>query len=146
MTTFKVQVSSDEGNAEWDVRDVVSGRPGFSRMSLLWMGGTVSSGEVLQTAAGAEPWDDFREGFHYCNVTYLAAGEAAGVAADSTWDELMVKRIFEPLEMTSSTLSVPEAQKDQRLALGDRWDDAPRQLDRSEERRVGQEGRSRWSR
>jgi CubicO group peptidase (beta-lactamase class C family) len=127
---FDLQVRSDDENAECALRDLLSHRHGFSRMSLLWMGGTVSREEVLQTAAGAEPWDDFREGFHYCNVTYLAAGEAAGVAADSTWDELMVKRIFEPLEMTSSTLSVPEAQKDQRLALGYRWDEALEQLER----------------
>ena len=43
-------------------------------MGILWFGSNVSREEVLRTASGAEPWDDFRKGFHYCNVTYLAAG------------------------------------------------------------------------
>ncbi len=119
---FDLQVRSEDANASCTLRDLLSHRHGFSRMSILWFGGQLSRSEVLHTAAGAEPWDDFRAGFHYCNVTYLAAGEAAGVAGESTWDEMMVERIFEPLGMTSSTVATSEARKDARLALGYRWD------------------------
>jgi len=126
---FDLQVRSDDKNAECALRDLLSHRHGFARMGILVVGGNASREEVLRTAAGAEPWDDFRKGFHYCNVTYLAAGEAAGVAAGSTWDELMVERIFRPLEMTSSTLSVPKAQQDPRLALGYKWDEVDKQFE-----------------
>ncbi len=126
---FDLQVRSDDENAQCALRDLLSHRHGFTSMGILWFGGNVSREEVLRTAAGAEPWDDFRAGFHYCNVTYLAAGQAAGVADGSTWDEMMVNRIFEPLEMTASTLSVPEAQKDPRLALGYKWDKVDEQFE-----------------
>ncbi len=119
---FKLNVRSPDKAAECTLRDLLSHRHGFSRMGILWFGSSVSRKDVLLTAAGAEPWDDFRAGFHYCNVTYLAAGEAAGVAAGSSWDEMIVKRIFKPLEMSASTLSIAEARKDSRLALGYKWD------------------------
>ena len=118
---FDLQVRSDDENAECTLRDLLCHRHGFARMGILTIG-NASREEVLRTAAGAEPWDDFREGFHYCNITYLAAGQAAGVAAGSTWDELMVERIFKPLKMTSSTLTVPAVQGDDRLALGYSWE------------------------
>lgn len=119
---FDLQVRSDDPNAECTLRDLLSHRHGFSRMGIVWINGQNSREEILRTAAGAEPWDDFRKGFHYCNVTYLAAGEAAGAAAASSWDELMMERIFEPLEMTSSTLTMAEARKDPRMARGYEWD------------------------
>lgn len=129
---FDLQVRSDDQNAQCTLRDLLSHRHGFSRMGILIISGKASREEVLRTAAGAEPWDDFRKGFHYCNVTYLAAGQAAGVAADSTWDEMMVDRIFKPLNMTSSTLAIPNAQKDPRLALGYTWDEDLEQFEHME--------------
>jgi CubicO group peptidase (beta-lactamase class C family) len=121
---FDLAVRSDDPKAECTLRDLLSHRHGFARMGLLWFRSGLSREDVLRTAAGAEPWDDFRAGFHYCNVTYLAAGQAAGVAAGSTWDELMVERIFKPLHMDSSTLSVAQAQLDPRLAQGYKWVDS----------------------
>src|SRR5678815_366629 len=38
----------------------------------------------------------------YQNMMFLAAGQAAGKAAGSTWDDLIRTRIFAPLGMTSS--------------------------------------------
>ena len=129
---FDLQVQSADTNAECTIRDLLSHRHGFSRMSILWFGSTLSREEVLRTAAGAEPWDDFRENFHYCNVAYLAAGEAAGVASGSTWDEMMAKRIFVPLGMTASTVSTQEAQRDRRLALGYLWDKVDERVEHEE--------------
>lgn len=120
---FDLAVRSEDEDATCTLRDLLSHRHGFSRMGILWFGGKVPSEVILRTAAGAEPLDDFRKGFHYCNVTYLAAGEASAVAADSTWTELIRSRIFEPLHMNSSTLSIGQAKRDARFARGYRWDD-----------------------
>jgi len=121
---FEWHVRSDDEGARCTLRDLLSHRHGFTRMGLLWSGGKVSRETILRTAAGAEPYDDFRRGFHYCNVGYLAAGVAAGAAADSTWDGLMRERILEPLGMKASTLDTAEARKDARLARGYRWSEA----------------------
>ncbi len=120
---FELAVRSEDENARCTLRDLLSHRSGFSRMGILWFGGQVPREEILRTAAGAEPLDDFRAGFHYCNVTYLAAGEAAGIAAGSSWDELIQSRIFGPLEMNSSSVSIGVAREDSRLATGYMWDE-----------------------
>lgn len=120
---FDLQVRSNDENAECTMRDLLSHRHGFARMGVLMIGGKASRDEILRTAAGAEPLDDFRNGFLYCNVTYLAAGQAAGVAGGDSWDDMMVDRLFQPLNMTSSTVSLTNAKKDPRLALGYMWDE-----------------------
>lgn len=119
---FELAVRSEDQDAACTLRDLLSHRHGFARMSMLWMGGALSREEILRTAVGAEPWDDFRAGFHYCNVAYLAAGVAAGAADGSTWDELMTARILEPLAMGSTTLTTAAALEDARLAKGYAWD------------------------
>ena len=119
---FDLAVQSDDPDAACTLRDLLSHRHGFSRMSMLWAGGgQVSRDEILRTAANAEPFAEFRKGFNYCNVTYLAAGVSAGVAAGSDWDTLMRTRLLEPLGMEASTLSVAAASADERLATGYRW-------------------------
>jgi CubicO group peptidase (beta-lactamase class C family) len=44
----------------------------------------------------------------YQNVMFLAAGEAAGAAAGMSYDELIRRRIFEPLGMKTSGVSIKE--------------------------------------
>ena len=118
---FKLNIDSDDPEAEVTIRDLLAHRTGFTRMGLLWAGGKVSREDVLRTATGAEPWAPFREKFYYNNVAFLAAGMAAGVAADSSWDRLLAGRLFSPLGMKSSSSSIKNIQDDPRLSLGYIW-------------------------
>lgn len=119
---FELPIESAEGS-EVTLRDLLCHRTGFTRMSALWATGDTSRDLILRTAVNAEPWAGFREEFLYNNVMFLAAGEASAAAADMSWDELLEKRIFEPLGMDSSTSSTRAAQKDERLALGYEWNE-----------------------
>lgn len=119
---FTPMLETDDRDAELTLADLLSHRSGFTRMSLAWASAALGREDVLRTAARAEPWDRFRGGFHYNNVMVLAAGEAAGVAAGSSWDELVQRRFFDPLGMRSTTLSVAAAEADPRLAKGYAYD------------------------
>ncbi|MFT7463644.1 MAG: CubicO group peptidase (beta-lactamase class C family) [Pseudohongiellaceae bacterium] len=121
---FDLDVDSNDDDAFVTLRDLACHRTGFTRMSVLWAGGNASREEVLRVASGAEPWDQFRESFHYNNVMFLAAGQAAAVVAESDYDTLLRERLLEPLGMSSSNTSVVASQQDPRLSLGYRWDDA----------------------
>ncbi len=121
---FDLDVRSEDEDAACTLRDLLSHRHGFARMGMLWVGGEATREKILRTAAGAEPFDDFRAGFHYCNVTYLAAGMAVGVADETTWDEMMVDRLFTPLSMEATTLAKADVVEDPRLAVGYRWEAA----------------------
>ncbi|MEQ1895113.1 MAG: serine hydrolase domain-containing protein, partial [Planctomycetota bacterium] len=102
--------------------DLLSHRTGFVRMDVLWYGGKATREEILRTALGAEPIAKLGETFLYNNVMYLAAGEVCEEVGGASWEQQITQRFLQPLAMTSTTLSVAEAQKDARLALGYNWD------------------------
>jgi CubicO group peptidase (beta-lactamase class C family) len=50
-----------------------------------------------------EPLNPFRSTYRYSNFGYTEAGEAAAKAADTTWEDLAQKTLFQPLGMTRSS-------------------------------------------
>lgn len=94
-------------NAEVTIRDAMTHRSGIGRGELAWLGAGISREEVLRRVRFLKPESPFRSRYSYQNMMFLAAGEAAGKAAGSSWDALIRQRIFEPLGMsvtiTSST-------------------------------------------
>ena len=89
-------------NAELTLRDALSHRTGLSRHDFSWMSAGVSREELLRRAKFLKPAATFRTRFIYQNVMFLAAGQSAGKAAGSTWDDAIQSRIFTPLGMSSS--------------------------------------------
>jgi CubicO group peptidase (beta-lactamase class C family) len=120
---FQMNVESSSESDKITLRDVLSHRTGFTRMSLLFASGQIPREEVLLDATGAEPYVPFREKWYYSNVMYMSAGVAAGKADGTDWDTLVAERIFEPLGMGSTTTSVTQAEQDSRLASGYLWDE-----------------------
>src|SRR2546425_13260717 len=91
-----------------------------------------------------EPSKDFRSTFQYNNLMFLTAGYLAGYVAGTSWEDLAQQRIFAPLGMQSSNFAVSASQKSSDFALP--YKNAKEGAkERSEERRVGKECRSRWS-
>ena len=73
--------------------------------------------------------------YHYSNLGYMIAGCMAEKVTGSTWESLMQKRIFDPLDMDSAGFGPPGAsgKTDQpwgHVRSGDRW--RPRQFDNAE--------------
>jgi CubicO group peptidase (beta-lactamase class C family) len=103
------------------MRDVLSHRTGFPRMSVLFASGKVGRSEILETVANAKPWKPFRQQFYYNNVQFLAAGEALAAAAGISWDEFIQQRFFSPLGMKNSFTTLTPAQKSGRFHDGYIW-------------------------
>jgi CubicO group peptidase (beta-lactamase class C family) len=120
---FQLPVDSQDNQAEVTIRDLLCHRTGFTRMGVLWASGNASREEILRTAAGAKPWRPFRKECLYCNVTFMAAGEAAGAAAGSNWDDLVAQRIFAPLGMQDTNTTFAEMQAHPNRSLGYTWDE-----------------------
>ena len=89
-------------NADVTVRDALTHRSGIARGELVWLGSGLTRDEVLHHVRFLKPEAPFRSHYSYQNMMFLAAGQAAGKAGGSTWDELVKQRIFEPLGMTST--------------------------------------------
>jgi CubicO group peptidase (beta-lactamase class C family) len=123
LPEFVLPIRTDDPKAVVTFRDLLSHNTGFARADLLWAGNRADPELMLATIVKAEPWKGFREEFLYNNIMFVAAGHAAGkVAGGKTWSELVSERILKPLEMSSTTTSISQAQKDPRLALGYEWD------------------------
>ncbi|MHC4990266.1 MAG: serine hydrolase, partial [Planctomycetota bacterium] len=103
------------------VRDLLCHRIGFASMTMLWYSLDITPQEVLEASLRAELLHPFREKWNYSNISFLAAGEAAGRAAGSNWHDMMAERMFRPLGMTSSNTSRDAARADSRMARGYMW-------------------------
>lgn len=84
------------------LRDALTHRSGIARGELVWLGSGFSRDEILHRIRFLKPESPFRSKYSYQNMMFLAAGQAAGKAAGSSWDALVPQRIFGPLGMTSS--------------------------------------------
>lgn len=120
LPEFKLKLDSKEEGREATIRDLLSHRTGFARMTMLWASGADRE-MILERAVHAEPYAPYNESFYYNNVMFLAAGVAAGNAAGSDWDTLIEERLFKPLGMKNSFTSFTDVQRNPHLALGYSW-------------------------
>ena len=133
FTSTAIAMLADDGKLSWDdpvrkhieffkladpladeqvtLRDLATHRTGLVGHPFLWYGSPWSREEAIRRL-GRVPLDKpFRSSFEYQNLMYITAGIAAGNANKSTWEELLQKRIFDPLGMTSANFSISEAMK-----------------------------------
>ncbi len=96
------RMSDPVANASATLRDALSHRTGIARGELVWLASGIGRDEVLHRLRFLKPESLFRTQFSYQNMLFLAAGQAVGKAAGSSWDDVIRQRIFTPLGMTSS--------------------------------------------
>ncbi len=133
FTSALIAMLVDQGKMQWDgkvnaylpsfhlydpeadehvtIRDLLTHRTGLPGADLVWYGSTFSRDELIRRIAYITPETGFRTHFQYENLMFLAAGQAAGQVAGTTWDDLIRHRIFDPLGMSSSVTSAAEAAK-----------------------------------
>jgi CubicO group peptidase (beta-lactamase class C family) len=127
FTSASVAMLVDDGKLRWDdaatkylpgfqlydpyatrelsIRDILSHRSGLARGDLLWYGSELDRDEILRRVRFLQPSWSFRSQFGYQNLMYLAAGQIVARVANTTWDDFVTRRIFQPLGMTSSNTS-----------------------------------------
>ncbi len=88
------------------VRDALSHRTGLPRGDLIWIGaGKISRADVIERVRHLEPSFGLRSHWGYSNIMYLAAGEAAGAVSGIGYDELVRRRLLQPLGMASTIVN-----------------------------------------
>src|SRR5262245_54484768 len=108
----------EEAAAKITMRDLLSHRSGLNRTDLAMVTGVLNREELIKVAGMAKPTAKLGDKFQYQNVMYAAAGEAVAKAQNSTWDDLIAKKIFKPLGMTNSDTSAEAMQKARDYSLG----------------------------
>ena len=93
------------------IRDLLSHSSGLNRTDLAMVTGKLNRAELIQVAAQAKPTAKLREKFQYQNIMFTAAGEIASTVEKKPWEKFVADRIFKPLGMTNSTMSISEMEK-----------------------------------
>jgi CubicO group peptidase (beta-lactamase class C family) len=109
---------------EITVRDMLSHRSGLGRRGdAIWYGTPFDRREILRRIRFLPPNSSFRSQYGYQNIMVMGAGEAVGVAAGTSWDDVIAKRVFQPLGMTASNTSIKAFRSGDDIASPHDWTD-----------------------
>jgi CubicO group peptidase (beta-lactamase class C family) len=107
-----------EADAKITIRDLLSHSSGLNRTDLAFAVGTLNREEVIRVAGLAKPTAKLREKFQYQNAMYTVAGEVVARAHGRSWEDVVHERIFKPLGMKKSNLTVKEMEKSSDYSFG----------------------------
>ncbi|MEP7075581.1 MAG: serine hydrolase [Acidobacteriota bacterium] len=100
------------------IRDLMCHSSGLNRTDLAMITGKLNRAELIEVAAQAKPTAKLREKFQYQNIMFTAAGEIAATVQKQPYQKLVADRIFKPLGMTNSTISLNDMQKARDYSFG----------------------------
>jgi CubicO group peptidase (beta-lactamase class C family) len=91
------------------IRDLLSHRVGLGTFSgdVIWYKSDFSAEDIVKKAKFIPKAFDFRAGYGYSNVMYIAAGEVIKAVTGKPWSVNVKERIFEPLGM-NRTVTTPK--------------------------------------
>jgi CubicO group peptidase (beta-lactamase class C family) len=93
------------------LRDLLTHRSGLPRHDFIRFSTPLPRDELLRRLRFLEPSRTFRETFQYNNLMYVAAGFLCADRAGVPWEDLIRNRIFAPLGMAGSTVTVKDSQR-----------------------------------
>jgi CubicO group peptidase (beta-lactamase class C family) len=133
FTTTSLAMLADEGKLDWDtpVReylpdfrlkdpvatdgmtalDLVTHRSGLPGHELMWYGSGLSRREIYERLRYLDPNKGFRARFEYSNLSYMTAGVLVEALSGMSWEQFIRERIFAPLGMHDSNVSVEESKR-----------------------------------
>ncbi|PLX02519.1 MAG: serine hydrolase, partial [Marinilabiliales bacterium] len=90
------------------IRDLLCHRSGLATFSgdLLWHSTSYSREEIIRRIKYLKPVYGFRSHYGYSNLMFLTAGEIIPAITDTSFDDFLKYRFFEPLEMQNTNISI----------------------------------------
>ena len=113
---FKMKDADTDKNM--NVRDLMTHSSGLNRTDLAMLTGKLNRQELIQVVGEAQPMAKLHEKFFYNNIMFAAAGEIAAQVQKMSYEKLIPARIFAPLGMTNSTMTIPEFEKAKDYSFG----------------------------
>lgn len=98
-------------DANVTIRDLLCHRTGLSRHDLIGHMSPLSREEIIRRIPYLKPTYSFRSTYQYNNLMYLTAGYAAARTAGGSWEDLVQKRLLDPLGMKTVNFSVTVMEK-----------------------------------
>jgi len=102
---------NDYTNKNATLRDMMCHRTGLPRHDFSWYGSTATRSELLERVRYQEPSAELREKYQYNNFMFMAQGMVIEKLTGKSWEENMRERIFKPLGMSNTNMSVIDMEK-----------------------------------
>jgi CubicO group peptidase (beta-lactamase class C family) len=93
------------------LRDMLSHRTGMPRHDWIRFMVALDRAELVRRMRYLPFTRPFRQEFQYNNLMFVAAGYVAGEVAAKTWEDLVRERVFQPVGMSASSVSVADMQR-----------------------------------
>ena len=103
-----IRFYNDDLDRSVTIRDMLSHRTGVTRHDAIWYKSTFTRRELWDRLRYLEPAAPIRTTFLYNNLMYTAAGQVVEELSGLTWETFVQRRIFDPLGMSRSTLSIDD--------------------------------------
>ncbi|RMG29093.1 MAG: serine hydrolase [Bacteroidetes bacterium] len=102
------QLYDEYASAHCSVRDLLCHRVGLGTFSgdVLWYKSTYTAEEVVKRARYVPQAFEFRAGYGYSNLMFIAAGEVIQAVSGQPWHAFIQDRILDPLGMQRTQTSV----------------------------------------
>ncbi|NJM53017.1 MAG: beta-lactamase family protein [Blastocatellia bacterium] len=107
-----------EADKNMTVRDLLDHSSGLNRTDLAMITGKLNRQELIQVVGEAKPMAKLNERFFYNNIMFAAAGEVVAQTQKTTWEKFVPEKIFKPLGMTNSNMSIKQMEKAKDYSFG----------------------------
>lgn len=133
FTTTAISILVDDGILNWDtpvrsyipdfmmndpvateyltLRDIACHRSGLPRHDLSWYAPAANLAERVHRLRYLQSSHPFRTKFQYSNLMYMTTGHVIEQVTHEPWEEIVRRRIFEPLGLVNSNFSIHHLQQ-----------------------------------
>jgi CubicO group peptidase (beta-lactamase class C family) len=112
------KMADPETDKNMTIRDLLTHSSGLNRTDIAMITGKLTRAELIRVAGEAKPIGKLREKFGYQNLMFATAGEVVAVAQKTPWEKFVPERIFSPLGMTNSNMSISDLEKAKDKSFG----------------------------
>ena len=106
-----IRFYNNELNNNVTLRDMLAHRTGITRHDFIWYQSDFTRKELFERLKYLEPETQLRQTFIYNNLMYAAVGYIIEFLSGKTWEEFVLERILEPLEMGSTVYTIADMLK-----------------------------------
>ncbi len=116
LSYFKINNAETDKNIQ--IRDLLSHSSGLARTDLAVVTNKLNRVELIKVVGEAKPIAGLREKFSYQNIMVAAAGEIVAQITKKPWEEFVPEKIFKPLGMENSTMTIQQMQQSKDFSFG----------------------------
>lgn len=110
---------NSEMNDNIIIKDLMSHRTGLPRHDYSWyLFPTFNRDSLVQRIVYQEPFTGVRKQWYYNNFGFLLQGVIAEHLTNKSWEDNVKEKLFKPLNMTKSNVSITELEKAEEPSLG----------------------------